>query len=65
LPESAPPATSSLFKVSPSAFDKKAMQADAFWETMNQYVVEDLSSDAYIEETYRILLDLINQPKLK
>ena len=65
LPESAPPATSSLFKVSPSAFDKKAMQADAFWETMNQYVVEDLGSDAYIEETYRILLDLINQPKLK
>jgi hypothetical protein len=48
------------FKIINTAFDDKVMNLDSYQKEMNEYVIADLTGDAYIEEAYQVMLDLIN-----
>ena len=56
------PATK-VFSVENSALDNSVMSIDAYQKEMNDYVLTDLASDPYIEETFQIMLDIIRSPK--
>lgn len=56
------PATK-VFSVTNSSFDNTIIDLDAYQKEMNDYVIKDLSSDPYIEETFQIMLDIIRSPK--
>ncbi len=48
------------FKVLTSAFDNKVNTINTYKQEINEYVIKQIEKDKYIEETYFILLDLIN-----
>ncbi|TAD85564.1 MAG: hypothetical protein EAY75_11075 [Bacteroidetes bacterium] len=61
--DTATQAPTAIFKASAPTFYKKTMQGNAYWTTTTQYVINDLETDAYIEETYQVLKDLITNIK--
>jgi len=52
-----------LFSIGNSGFDDAMMKLDEYSKEMNDYVLEDLANDPYIEEAFSIMIDIINLPK--
>lgn len=59
----AKPTGKKLFTIENSAFDNTIYNLDDYQKEMNDYVVEDLSDDPYIDEVYQIMLDYIKSTK--
>ncbi len=57
------PAEKKLFTIENSAFDNTIYKLDDYQKEMNDYVVNDLNDDPYIDEAYRIMVDYIKTTK--
>jgi carboxyl-terminal processing protease len=51
--------SSSLFSVENTSYDKQVLSVDAYSQEVNTLSQKNIQEDIYIEETYRILSDLI------
>lgn len=47
------------YKADNNAYDKKLPEIDSNWSELNQQFLRDLEKDIYIEESFRIILNLI------
>lgn len=56
---------SRVFTAENASFDKEKINSDDFLKELNEYWTRKIVSDIYIEETYRIACDLINESKPK
>jgi carboxyl-terminal processing protease len=63
--ESKPSPASSLYTVANHQYEAQRLQGNAYAGEVNAILLRHLQSDSYIEETYRIVLDLIQKTTLK
>jgi carboxyl-terminal processing protease len=52
-----------LFNITNDAYAKEVIKIDEYNREMNEYQIENIRNDIYIEETYQIMLDYINLDK--
>jgi len=49
-----------LFKVNNDSYAKEIIKIDDYNREMNEYQIQNIENDIYIEETYKIMIDYIN-----
>ena len=51
---------SGLFEVVNNKYNHELIASDEYYKDLNNKIIEDISKDVYIEESYNIILDLID-----
>ncbi|MES2774661.1 MAG: carboxy terminal-processing peptidase [Bacteroidota bacterium] len=52
-----------VFTIENSGFDNAMMKLDDYQKELNEYVLEDLADDPYIEEAFHVMMDMIDLKK--